>query len=173
MSGRIIDLKKIRVRLEDPVQQKMATELLKIRLSGKLTHIDLAGTDFTIDWRLRHLRETAEPWKNISFKEMEMAQSGEEYLIFFDTESHNNYIPHDDITELPENVVGLEIPYELRLDPVAVARDYGMEEIVLLAEHPIQVTLSAKVIPLSGTGLPEFIDNNLKTKRNRSRRKKS
>ncbi|MEO6523019.1 MAG: hypothetical protein ABIN91_15155 [Mucilaginibacter sp.] len=159
-------LEKIRVRLEDPVQQKLAADLLKIRLSGKLPHIDLAGTDFTIDWRLRQLRETAEPWKNISFKEMEMAESGEEYLIFFDTENQNIYIPDDDITELPENIVGLEIPYELKLDPIAVARDCGMEEIFLLAEHPIQETLSAKVIPLSETGLPEFIANN---NRNNSR----
>lgn len=58
---------KIRLRLEDPVQQKQAAELLKIRLSGKLPHIDLAGTDSTIDWRLRQMRETEAPWKHISF----------------------------------------------------------------------------------------------------------
>jgi hypothetical protein len=156
-------LEKIRIRLEDPVQQKQAADLLKIRLSGKLPHIDLAGTDFTIDWRLRQMRETDLPWKNISFEILEMDESGEAYLCFFDTEKHEVYIPSKNITVLPENVVVLEIPYELKLDPIAVARDYRIGETDLLAEHPIQLTLAAKVIPLSESGLPEFIENNLKS----------
>lgn len=159
-------LEKIRLRLEDPVQQKQAAELLKIRLSGKLPHIDLAGTDFTIDWRLRQLRETEEPWKHISFDNLEMDESGEAYLCFYHTQTHEIFIPEEDITELPENVVVLEIPYELKLDPVAVARDYGIGETDLLAEYPIQPTLAAKVIPLSESGLPEFIENNLKNRYN-------
>ncbi len=156
-------LEKIRLRLEDPVQQKQAAELLKIRLSGKLPHIDLAGTDFTIDWRLRQMRETEVPWKHISFDDLEMDESGEAYLCFYHTETHEIFIPEENITELPENVVVLEIPYELKLDPIAVARDYGIGETDLLAEHPIQLTLAAKVIPLSESGLPEFIENNLKS----------
>jgi hypothetical protein len=155
-------LKKIRLRLEDPVQQKQAAELLKIRLTGKLPHIDLAGTDFTIDWRLRQMRETELPWKHISFENLEMDESGEVYLVFYHTETHEIFIPEEDIIELPENVVVLEIPNEFKLDPVAVARDYGIGETDLLAEHPIQITLTAKVTPLSESGLPEFIENNIR-----------
>jgi hypothetical protein len=155
-------------RLKVPIQQQKAAELLAIRLKGVLPHIDLAGTDFTIDWRLRELRETDEPWKNISFKDMEISESGEEYLCFFNTETHRRYLPEDDITELPENVVVLEIPNELQLDPIAVARESGMGYAELLADHPIQSDLSAKVKPLSESGLPEFIEYNLRNRNNLS-----
>jgi hypothetical protein len=132
------------------------------RLSGVLPHIDLAGTDFTVDWRLKQMRETELPWKHISFDNLEMDESGEAYLCFFNTENHEVYIPEEDITEMPQNVVVLEIPYELKLDPVAVARASGLDETELLLQYPIQPTLAAKVIPLSESGLPEFIENNLK-----------
>ena len=151
--------KKTERLLEDPLQRQ-AAELLKIRLSGKLPHIDLAGTDFTIDWRLRQLRETEQPWKHISFENLDIGEEG--YLCFYNTQSHEIFIPEEDITEMPENVVVLEIPNELKLDPVALARDLGIDETELLAEHPIQMNLTAKVFPLSESGLPEFIENNRK-----------
>ena len=155
-------LEKIRLRLEDPVQQKQAAEQLRIRLLGKLPHIDLAGTDFTIDWRLRQMRETELPWKNISFNDLEMDDYGDKYLCFFNTETHDLYMPPEDLIALPANVVVLEIPNELNLDPVAVAREYGSDLTQLLQEYPIQETLFAKVTPLSETGLPEFIENNIR-----------
>ena len=137
-------------------------ELLKTRLSGKLPHIDLAGTDFTIDWRLRQLRETEEPWKHISFdNDLWESESGE-YLCFYNLVTHTTYIPSEDLVEMPENIVVLEIPNELDLDPVAVARGYGLGETALLEDHPIRASLAGKVKPLSGSGLPEFIENNIK-----------
>jgi hypothetical protein len=137
-----------------------------LRLSGKLPHIDLAGTDFTIDWRLKELRETEEPWKNISLRDMEMSDSGEEYLCFYDTETHGLFEPDETLFELPKNVVVLEIPYEVKLDPVAVAREYGIGETDLLPDHPFQMKLTAKVTPLSETGLSKFIEENIKKRDN-------
>ena len=135
---------------------------LAMRLSGKLPHIDLAGTDFTIDWRLKELRETELPWKHISLRDMEMSDNGEEYLCFYNTETHELFEPDEKLLELPENVVVLEIPNEVKLDPVAVAREHGMEATGLLNEHPLQMQLAAKVTPLADTGLPEYIENNKK-----------
>jgi len=153
---------KIRVRMEDPVQQHKAAELLKIRQSGKLPHINLAGTDFTVDWRLRQIRETELPWKNISFDDFEMDDYGDKYLCFFNTETHELYMPPDDLMELPEIVVVLEIPNELHLDPVAVARENGLDLAELLREYPITENLVAKVFPLTDTGLPAMIENNIR-----------
>lgn len=136
-------------------------ELVKKRLSGVLPHIDLAGTDFTIDWRLRQLRETALPWKHINLEELETSESGEEYLCFFDTGTHEVYIPPADLTEIPADVVVLQIPYELKLDPVAVARDFGMGDTDLLEDNPILEALSAKVLPITESGLPDFVANNI------------
>jgi hypothetical protein len=141
-------------------------ENLAMRLSGKLPHIDLAGTDFTIDWRLKELRETELPWKHISLRDMEMSDSGEEYLCFYNVKTHELFEPDENLLELPENVVVLEIPYEIKLDPVAVAREYGIGEIDLLTDHPFQMKLAAKVTPLLETGLPDFIKQNLENRSN-------
>jgi hypothetical protein len=139
----------------------LADEDTALRLSGKLPHIDLAGTDYTIDWRLRELRETEQPWNNISLKDLEMSDSGEEYLCFFNTETHELFEPDGNLLAMPVNVVVLEIPYEIKLDPVAVAREYGIGETDLLIDHPFQMQSSAKVTPLSETGLSKFIENNI------------
>jgi hypothetical protein len=136
-------------------------EKTALRLSGVLPHIDLAGTDFTVDWRLKELRETELPWNNISLAGMEMSDSGEEYLCFYNIETHELFEPDEKLLEIPENVVVLEIPYEIKLDPVAVARESGFADTELLMTHPIHDKLSAKVTPLSESGLPEFIANNI------------
>ncbi|WDF77027.1 hypothetical protein PQ469_24395 [Mucilaginibacter sp. KACC 22773] len=161
-------LEKIRIRMEDPVQQQKAAELLKIRQSGKLPHIDFAGTDFTVDWRLRQMRETEQPWKNISFDDFEMDDYGDNYLCFFNTHMHELYIPPENLTEFPEHVVLLEIPNELKLDPFAVAREYGADLSELLREYPITENLTAKVIPLMETGLPAIIENNIRLQQQRN-----
>jgi hypothetical protein len=164
-------LEKIRVRMEDPVEQQKAAELLKIRQSGKLPHIDLAGIDFTVDWRLRQMRDTEQPWNNISFDDFEMDDYGDKYLCFFNTQTHELYTPPEDIIELPEHVVVLEIPNELDLDPVAVAREYGADISELLREYPITEKLTAKVSPLSDTGLPAIIESNIRAQQNSTNEK--
>ena len=134
---------------------------LAMRLSGKLPHIDLAGTDFTIDWRLKELRETELPWNQLQLETMEISDSGLEYLCFYHTETHELFEPDETLMELPEKVVVLEIPYELILDPVAAAVSCGLNATDLLNEHPFKPHLTAKVTPLAETGLPEFITKNL------------
>jgi hypothetical protein len=133
---------------------------IAMRLSGKLPHINLAGTDFTVDWRLRQMRETELPWKNISFEYMETSEDGEELLCFYDTETHELFEPDRSLLEMPKNVVILQIPNEAKLDPVAVARELGIGLTDLLTEHPLKMELSAKVTPLSDSGLQQFIEQN-------------
>jgi hypothetical protein len=64
------------------------------------------------------------------------------------------------LLEFPEGVVKLKIPNEIGLDPVATARQYGMDERELLRRHPIQKDLKAEVIPLSDTHIPALIRRN-------------
>jgi hypothetical protein len=144
-----------------------------LRLSGVLPHIELAGTDFTVDWRLRQMRDTEQPWNNFSFDDFEMDDDGDKYLFFFNTQTHELYMPPEDIIELPEHVVVLEIPNELGLDPVAVAREYGSDLYELLIEHPIAEKLAAKVSPLSETGLPAIIENNIRIQLNLTNEKQN
>ena len=138
----------------------VADKKLKDRLMGKLPVIDIGGSDFFVDWRLKELRATDNPFVRIDLNKMEMDASGENYGCLYDWKAKQVYAFNPQITSLPENVTGLEIPYELRLDPVGVARQYGMSDVAMLSQYPIQEKLCAKVIPLSKTILPELIREN-------------
>ncbi|WPU99118.1 hypothetical protein SNE26_24195 [Mucilaginibacter sp. cycad4] len=142
-------------------------EDLAKRLSGVLPYIDLAGTEFTIDWRLKELRETAQSGNIISLRNMEMSDDGHAYLTFYDTETHCILEADEFLFELPEHVVLLEIPNEIWLDPIAVARSYGMNDTDILITYPISKKLSAKVTPIAETGLSKFIAENVKRRDNR------
>jgi hypothetical protein len=63
-------------------------ELVAWRLAGKLPHIDINGTDFTIDLRLGELRETDAPWNRIDISELETAHDSNDRLFFFETRQH-------------------------------------------------------------------------------------
>lgn len=157
---RILDLTPARDLTADDIAYNV--ELLQERLTGKLPHIDLDGTDFTIDWRLRELRETESPWNKLDFNTMDMSESGDEYFCLYNTADHTHYQFDDAITSLPENIILLEIPYEIKLDPVAVAREYAIDVRQFVMQNPIQKDLKANVKPLSATGIPELIEENLK-----------
>jgi hypothetical protein len=130
------------------------------RLSGELPHIDIAGTDFTVDWRLREIRETAVPWKHISFKDMDMSDDGLNYVFFYDTGEHNIFDFNETVTQMPENVIIAEIPNEYGLDPVALAREYELGEAGLLAHNPVVLKHAANLKPITGMGLEGFIEEN-------------
>jgi hypothetical protein len=158
--------------MEQQIRQQEAAELLQRRLAGALPTINLAGTKFTIDWRLRELRENAAPWNKISFADPAMSESGTRYVCLYNTQKHALYQVSNNIKSLPKNVVMLEIPYELRLDPVAVARERNIDVAEFVKNHPIQTDLTAVVKPLSETWVAELIQENLKndqgTKKGRS-----
>ena len=147
--------------MEQQIKQQEAAELLQRRLAGKLPTINLAGTEFTVDWRLRELRENAAPWNKISFENPAMSESGDRYLCLYNTQKHTLYQVSNNIKSLPKNVVMLEIPYELQLDPVAVARERNIDVAEFVKNHPIQTELTAIVKPLSETWVAELIQENL------------
>jgi predicted ABC-type ATPase len=158
--------------MEQQIKQQEAAELLQRRLAGRLPTINLAGTVFTVDWRLRELRENAAPWNKISFADPAMSESETRYVCLYNTQKHTLYQVSNNIKSLPKNVVMLEIPYELKLDPVAVARERNIDIAEFVKNHPIQTELAAVVKPLSETWVAELIQENLKndqaTKKGRS-----
>lgn len=153
---------KLQKEMEQQIKQQEAAELLQRRLAGKLPTINLAGTEFTVDWRLRELRENAAPWNKISFAIPAMSESGTRYVCLYNTQKHTLYQVSNNIKSLPKNVVMLEIPYELKLDPVAVARERNIDVAEFVKNHPIQTELTAVVKPLSETWVAELIQENLK-----------
>ncbi|MBS1528789.1 MAG: hypothetical protein JSU01_00655 [Bacteroidetes bacterium] len=137
-------------------------EPLALRLAGALPHIEIGGTDFTVDWRLRELRETAEPWKTLRFTDM--YETGNVFVGFYHLQTHQLYLPPADITELPEHVVLAETGNDLALDPVAVAREHHLHLAMVLLEYPYSSRSTATLKPLSESALPEMIGHNKKMK---------
>jgi len=164
--------KQLQVLIEQQIEEQKVTERLNRRLAGELPTINLAGTEFTVDWRLRELRENAAPWNKISFENPAMSESGNRYVCLYNTQKHTLYQVSNNLKSLPKNVVLLEIPYELRLDPVAVARERNIEIVEFVKNHPIQTELTAIVKPLSESWVAELIQENLRndqaTKKGRS-----
>lgn len=124
--------------LLDAKKAAAAAPAFRQRMAGVLPHIDLAGTDFTIDWRLRELRESAEPWNRIDLRNLEMTPDGESYLCGYNPENHEQ-------VDIAEAETILELPGELTLDLVAVARENQLFETDLLLVYPLQEQLAAKV----------------------------
>ena len=64
------------------------------------------------------------------------------------------------ITSLPPRVVWVKIPWDDKLDPVAVARREDLDINNYLVTHPFEKELKAKVLPLTETGLAELVKRN-------------
>ncbi|UOE50929.1 hypothetical protein MTO98_07540 [Mucilaginibacter sp. SMC90] len=140
------------------------------RLSGVLPHIDIAGTDFIVDWKNRELRESANPGNKLDINAMDLSPSEDGYLSYYHLPDHKRYVPEETLTELPQNVMLLEIPHELVLDPIAVIQEQGLVTLTLLKTYPVQDVLKAKLIPLNETLLPQVISENLLKKEQQSER---
>lgn len=135
-------------------------ELLAQRLAGILPRIDIAGEPFIIDWRLKELRDARDPSVRIDLHSLPMDETGEQYLFFYNTRLKKADPPDPKTTRLPDDVVLLKIPYEMKLDPVGVAREYGLPDKELLERFPIQRELKVAVIPLDQTELVQLVKRN-------------
>jgi hypothetical protein len=135
-------------------------ELLALRHQGALPQIDIAGERFIVDVRLQELRHALNFHPAISLKSFELTNDGWKYEAFYHPVIRQVVGIDPKLTEFPDGVVKIQLPNEIGLDPVAVARRYGIDEHVLLRRHPIQKALKAKVIPLSETGVPALIRHN-------------
>jgi hypothetical protein len=136
-------------------------ELLAKRLQGALPTIDICGTLFYIDVRLQELRGVDEHWSRIDLKTLGISTENGRYQAFYHPDSRQVVDIDPGLTRLPDGVVLVEIPHDLELDPVALARQHDLAQNALLRQYPIQKELKAEVIPLSGTMLPALVRRNL------------
>lgn len=139
---------------------KCDERLLEKRLMGILPQIDIAGETFTIDWRLRELRLNAEPTTHLSFDQMDFNDRGTEYFCLYHKATHQIVQVDQNIVEFPKGVIALTIPGELRLDPVGVARQYGVGIQSIVDHYPIKEKLQAEVLSLEETPLLRMIQRN-------------
>jgi hypothetical protein len=134
------------------------------RLAGILPEIDIGGAKFTVHWHSRELQEVESPSNKIDIKAMELNSYKDGYEAFYHSGKRRLYVVPADITELPENVSLLHIPYEMELDPVAVAREKGLDELAYANGHPVKAGLKGYLWSLEKTTLPEIIAKNLQAR---------
>ncbi|UCS94342.1 hypothetical protein KZP23_04750 [Echinicola marina] len=133
---------------------------LEKRIAGILPEIDIAGHTYTIDIKLQELRNKKEPWKNLKFDQMVMSENGENYLFFFRSRRQELFYASQEMIHVPKDVVMVEIPHELHLDPVGMARKYGMADDYFQKGYPMQEKRIANITPLEKTGLLEHVAQN-------------
>lgn len=140
---------------------------LQQRIGGKLPEIDIAGTMFFVDIRLHELRSDYQLMSRINLDHLELGPTGDTYLFAFNTESKQLVNIDLKLTAWPDNVIIVEIPDEVKLDPYAFARENGIDPIEFVKNHPIEKELKAKVISLSETGFVAMMEKNKKAKQDK------
>lgn len=135
-------------------------EALARREAGILPQIDIAGENFTVDLRLRELRNTKYFFPVISMKSFELTDDGLHYTAFYEPMMKQVVNIDPKLLEFPEGIIAIRIPNETGLDPVATAQKLGLEPRELLRRYPIRTELKAELIPLAETHIPALIRRN-------------
>jgi hypothetical protein len=122
--------------------------------------IDIAGQKFRIDLRFEKLKSTTDPSIKIELNNTLDCHGDLHYGFYFHRGTKQAVKIDHTITSLPPRVVWVEIPWDDKLDPVAVARREDLDIKNYLVTHPFEKELKAKVVPLSETGLAELVKRN-------------
>lgn len=118
------------------------------RIQGELPLIDLGGTNFIIDWPHKELRQADDERNCIPVNSLMLNNEGDGYICLFDRKTRKVVEPRD-FSTLPPEVCLLDLPNEFVLDPVALARENGLEDTDLLLAYPYKDHRTAAVNELS------------------------
>lgn len=132
------------------------------RLIGNLPKIQIGDRMYFVDERLMEFRAIDDPYTVIELNSLDRSADGK-YLGLYDERSQQ-LVAWDDgkTTQLPEHTKMLAIPSEIWLDPIGVARRYGLDQQELLLKYPVQAVHKAELYPLSVTGFPKKMEQNRK-----------
>lgn len=125
-----------------PVEQ---VSLLEERLKGVLPQLTIGHEQYEVDWERKCLHGV--DGKRINLNAMDMNVEGTEYVCLYNQRLGIVADPKFQQQHYPD-LVKLSIPYELKLDPVGVARQYGMKDYELLGKYPLAEKLEAKFTPV-------------------------
>ncbi|RWU08136.1 hypothetical protein [Pedobacter chitinilyticus] len=140
-------------------------KLIEKRLKGVLPQIDIAGKEYHVDVRLGELHSVDDQTKRIILKMLSINGNGN-YVFLYDHKKHHIVnLDIDKITKEPPNTVMIELPHELWLDPIGVARKQNIDELSLLGKYPLQHELKARIYPLAETFVANHIHKNIERKR--------
>jgi len=118
-------------------------------LSRTLTELNIGGTLFTVDARLNEFRQKDAPWNRISMDDI--AEEAELSGFLFDKRTKNVYDGEAAPDHLPAHVCLAIIPPIIELDPVGLARRFGLADHDLILSRkdghkPAKVTSLSKAL---------------------------
>lgn len=137
-------------------------DALEQRLKGRLPIIDIAGHPFFADMRLGLLRPM-DNFMTMGIDVQEIPIDPKTKLLRFDYHIPTMTRVHIPpvATELPKDVVRVEVPNMYYLDPVGMAHRNGKEPKYYYADGiPMRMYRKAKIIPLHKTELAIKVKNN-------------
>lgn len=134
---------------------------LQIRLSGKLPEIEIAGDIFIINMEQSELQLKSDPKIKIHLADFDSDGNKDILEAFYDLRTKALVGIDSRITELPADVIKIEIPDELRLDPVYAGQEFNTDLKSFLRNKPLILQQKATVIPLEKTFLMDIVTNNL------------
>lgn len=134
-------------------------KLLRERQKGTLPEIEFPGQVFIVNWRERVLV----PKGRLDLKPLKLSEKGKGFYadnnhFIYDTEK-KSWVEYDDF-DLSPNMVIIRMPGGLTLDPVGVAREYGVDERAFVANNPIVPKLVAEVFRPSKREIQRILTKN-------------
>lgn len=98
-------------------------------MSRSLPVFNIAGTEFYVDMRLNEFRQKNDPYNRISMDEIREDTSGNLITGFlYDLKTRNVFTGEASPDNLPPNVKLVIVPPLTELDPVGLARRYGLPD---------------------------------------------
>lgn len=128
---------------------------------GRLPIMKIVDQEYYVDIRLGELRKT-DNWSG-TIKLFDCDRLDDKFYFFYDFKKHEvAHIP-DHISEMPRNVVLVELPDVIRMDPVAVGTIVLEDEKHFLEKHAVAMRprQEARIHPLEKTAIPDRIKANL------------
>lgn len=126
-------------------------------MSRTLPEINIYGDPFYVDIRLGEIRKKDAPYNSISFDQMEASGDGYHYRFWYDPKNKAHFPITPGTRKVPAQAVCLEIPYEIKLDPVGVAQKYGLDQPAFLRQYPVSSELKATLIAREQTNIDQFL----------------
>ena len=123
----------------------LADEETMQRLHGVLPEIDIAGQDYIVDLNLGELIHSEDPKERINLKRLVPSPDGTEYHGFYNVKTGSFAEPLSGDEDIEELML-VQIPYELKLDPIGVARQRGLKDTELIMVHPRRDRLKATIV---------------------------
>ena len=117
------------------------------RVSGKLPEIDINGERFIVDLQHGELRLIDHPELTLRFKDFEPGFFDDDfsYRFFYDPGQRAVISGEEAARSTKGNILKVELPLTIQLDPVWIARSLGREDKAFIRDYPVQKDLKASV----------------------------